>query len=546
MTPKNRNKMKTKNMYWVALTMATATLMTACNKNDEERPDVVTPSVTIPYTVTIEAADGRATLDPDNKTIRFAEGDGLYIYGTDIAGALLIQSGVGETTGATFSGELMYTGEGSPADDLVLNAMLLSAQQMLSDLSFEETGEINVKYPTTAYCASVNEAVQKYSSLKGTSTFGARSFLLAQQTAFLNFIITFDDGTPAGKTLSTTVSNGGEELCTADVTTTAEEDKVVARFVLPVAGGTTLSDAKVKIGKKDALAVSDATLTAKVYNVRRTQEVPADAVKGRFTVNAGGKQVFFSKGNLQATTSDKGTSWTWFFAGNQWGKIGNAVANTSINGNGTISTTGTRTVDLFGWSTSTTHLGINNSTDNNVYRGAYVEWGSAAEVTATIGSGWHLLTGGEWYYLFGVDSDPAKNRTTASGKHYCKAFVNDVPGVILLPDDWSTDYYSLSKPDVVNLSFTKGSGIDIISLADWNSAFVPHGAVFLPTTGHRDGTTVEAPDGRLYYWSATSGSSTSGSSANANQVYIAGNQVNPNTGAGRHFGNAVRLVRDAD
>ena len=253
-------------------------------------------------------------------------------------------------------------------------------------------------------------------------------------------------------------------------------------------------------------------------------------INGLFTVNGSGKTVYFSPGNLQATTSNQGASWTWAFAEHQWDRTGNLAANNTINGNGTV--------DLFGWSTSTTYLGINNSTNNTDYRGDFVEWGSHADVIAGIGNGWYTLSGAEWDYLI-------NQRTTTSGKHYCKAQVNGVPGVILLPDDWKTSYYTLSFYDEVKLDFN-ASNIDKISEGDWNNYLASHGAVFLPTTGQREGSTVSNENGRLYYWSSTSGANTSGASANANQMYIAGKSVSPNTGAGRHFGNAVRLVRDAN
>ncbi len=260
----------------------------------------------------------------------------------------------------------------------------------------------------------------------------------------------------------------------------------------------------------------------------------AEVVKGKFTVDKSGNKVFFSKGNLRATYIS--SVWSWSFAPNQWSIIGNNSANINITGNGTVSVGGAP-VDLFGWSTSTTHLGIHNSTNNNVYRGEeFADWGSASEVTAYIGTGWRSLNGGEWDYLL-------KDRTTTSGKHYCKAKVDGHFGVILLPDDWNTSYYNLQNCDVVNLAFSDGALVgNIISLEVWNASFVPHGAVFLPTTGQREGATVTNENGRLYYWSSTSGANTSGESANANQMYIAGNAVSPNTGAGRHFGNAVRLV----
>lgn len=542
--------MKTKNMFWAALSMTAALVMTACSSKDNdvtEIPQTPSTSKTIPYTVTVsgEEATTRATVDDNNKTLRFATGDKLYITGTDIQGVLDLKSGdESKTTGATFSGTLTYSGFGSPADDLSLTATLVSTQQTVgTQVSVDGVGAVTVSYPTAAYCISVNDAVQQYSKLTGTSTYSAKSFSLTQQTAFLNFVITFDDGTTtSGTTLSAVVSNNSSAICTADVTTTTENGNVVAKFVLPVASGTTLTSPTVTLGSKSPFNFDGKALAAKVYNVKRTYNHP-DAIIGKYTVNSSGKQVYFSKGNLQATGTTASTStsgWTWSFATNQWDKIGNATANTSISGNGKISANGT--VDLFGWSTSATYLGINNSTDNTKYLGEFSDWGSHSHVIAGVRGGWRTLSGDEWYYLF-------IKRSTTSTYHYCKAKVNGVFGVILLPDDWSNDYYSLEKCDVVSLSFDDGAIPDKnkISLADWNKYFIPHGVVFLPTTGHRykeKSTSVEAPDGRLYYWSSTKGPTESGTDANANQMYIAGNAVSPDTGAGRRFGSAVRLVRD--
>ena len=49
-----------------------------------------------------------------------------------------------------------------------------------------------------------------------------------------------------------------------------------------------------------------------------------------FTVDGGGTRVHFAPGNLQATTTDLGESWTWHFAEHQWDYIGNAAANNAI------------------------------------------------------------------------------------------------------------------------------------------------------------------------------------------------------------------------
>jgi len=277
--------MKTKNMIWAALSMTAALVMTACTNDDNmvETPAAPQDEVkTIPYTVTVNdgAATTRATVDSDNKTLRFATGDKLYITGTNVKGVLEITSGVGETTGATFSGDLNYTGD-APASDLTLTATLVSAQQTVgTEVSVDAAGAVTVNYPTTAYCDDVATAVQKYSNLTGTSNYGEKSFTLSQQTAFLNFVITFEDETATGTELSAVVKNGETILCTANRTTETVDTKVVAKFVLPVAKNTALSGATVKMGDKAALTINNATLTGKVYNVKKTQ-----AMAGPTTLN---------------------------------------------------------------------------------------------------------------------------------------------------------------------------------------------------------------------------------------------------------------------
>ena len=277
--------MKTKNIFWAALSMTAALVMTACSEDMmTETPQAPSTSKIIPYTVTVNGgATTRATVADDNKTLKFATGDKLYITGTNIKGVLGIQTGDGTTTGpgtasATFSGDLTYSGEGTPASDLSLTATLVSAQQADgSEVTINATtGAVTVNYPTTSYCGDVATAVQKYSNLTGTSTYSTKSFSLTQQTAFLNFVITFEDGTATSTTLSAKVNNNSADICTANVTTTTESEKVVAKFVLPVAKGTTLSSAKVTMGSKAAISFgASETLEGKVYNVTKTQAAAA-------------------------------------------------------------------------------------------------------------------------------------------------------------------------------------------------------------------------------------------------------------------------------
>ena len=271
--------MKKNSFLWAALSMTAALVMTACSNDDNANESPVQQSTvkTIPYSVTVnEGATTRATVESDNKTLKFADGDKLYISGTDIQGVLDIQTRMGNFS--TFSGDLAYSGSGTPAWDLSLTATLVSAQQTDgSEVTINATtGAVTVNYPTTSYCGDVATAVQKYSNLTGTSTYGLKSFELTQQTAFLNFVITFEDGTTTGTELSAVVSNNSAAICTANVTTTTESEKVVAKFVLPVAKGTTLSSANVKFGDKAAISFgASQTLDGKVYNVTKTQAAAA-------------------------------------------------------------------------------------------------------------------------------------------------------------------------------------------------------------------------------------------------------------------------------
>ena len=305
---KQKMTMKKNSILWAALSMTAALVMTACSSDDNEMTEApVAPSTskTIPYTVTVggDEATTRATVDGDNKTLKFASGDKLYITGTDIQGVLEIQDGIGSASNATFSGDLTYDGSGSPADDLSLTATLVSAQQTVgTQVSVNAAGAVTVNYPTTAYCSSINDAVQKYSNLTGTSTYGARAFTLTQQTAFLNFVITFEDGTTTGTELTAVVNNNSSDICSASVTTETVSENVVAKFVLPVAAGTTLSSAKVTMGSKAAISFgASQTLDGKVYNVKKTQAAAAPAAKAAAEATAEDKgKLIGTDGNIYA------------------------------------------------------------------------------------------------------------------------------------------------------------------------------------------------------------------------------------------------------
>ena len=262
------------------------------------------------------------------------------------------------------------------------------------------------------------------------------------------------------------------------------------------------------------------------------------AISGKFSVSST-KQVYFSQGNLQYQASTS----TWQFAAHQYDNIGadNRYISSSYSG----------WIDLFGWGTSgydhgaTCYQPWSSSTTNtdyypynsataNLYDGdGKADWGYNAISNGgnTENCGWRTLKKDEWLYLF-------NSRTTTSGIRYAKATVNGVTGIILLPDDWSTTYYSLSNTNVSNAAWTSNT----ITAADWTNNLEKHGAVFLPTSGNRDGANPPS-SGFVSCWSSEY---KAGDPNNAHVVYIPGDSVYPDALGQRSTGNPVRLVRDAN
>ena len=269
----NRN---VKSILRMAAALLIPLMLTGCEDIlgiwDKPTPAVEEPMSSTDVNVTVTCAIA-------GSDVTFAAGDKLYVTGTGIKGVIEIQSGAG-TANATFSGSLSYTDGGTPADDLELTATLVNAQQTVgAEVSVDAAGAVTVNYPTTAYCIDITEAKQKYSRLTGTTTYGAKSFSLSQQTSFLDFVITFADGTLTNTALSTVVSNSGSAICTGNVTSVTESTKVVAKFVLPLATGITLTSAKVQMDSKEPIAIADGTLTGNVVNVNGTIQFTLAALK---------------------------------------------------------------------------------------------------------------------------------------------------------------------------------------------------------------------------------------------------------------------------
>ena len=278
------------------------------------------------------------------------------------------------------------------------------------------------------------------------------------------------------------------------------------------------------------------TANGTTYGSQRsfTTVLPTGAIKGLFSVSAS-QQVFFSQGNLQYKASTN----TWRFAPNQYDCIGSDNNNISLTYSGYI--------DLFGWGTSGYNHGAvcyqpwsTSQTDSDYYAygsatyNLYDQTGKADWGYNAISNGgnqtnqWRTLTKAEWVYVFNT-------RSTASGIRYAKANVNNMNGMILLPDDWSACYYTLSSTNTSGASFNSNT----ITASQW-STLEQHGAVFLPAASFRFGASVSSMGSGGDYWSASYKDSDY-----AFGVYFNGSNLNPQQSEHRCLGVSVRLVRSA-
>jgi hypothetical protein len=234
-----------------------------------------------------------------------------------------------------------------------------------------------------------------------------------------------------------------------------------------------------------------------------------------FSVSAD-KQVTFSKGNLQYTQSTN----TWSFAENQWDMIGtdNVIDGALAD-----------KIDLFGWSTSATNFGVSASTSNSDYSGSFVDWGTN-QIGADAPNTWRTLTKDEWEYLLNTRPNASSLKGVAQ--------VNGVNGLIVLPDNWTCPAGITFKS-----GFHSEWGVDYyaayqtFTAAEW-SKLESAGAVFLPASGRRYGSSVGIVQYYGHYWSATEGSS-------GNAYYLDFNSDDAGMDDNnRGYGRAVRLAKD--
>ncbi len=278
------------------------------------------------------------------------------------------------------------------------------------------------------------------------------------------------------------------------------------------------------------------------------------ALNGEFSVSAT-KKVRFSQGNLQFNAAlgthqcADGTTkqGTWRFAENQYDTIGRA--------NTLISSSYEGWIDLFAYGTSGWNSGANmyepwsrsyyhdnfnvgGSSSNDltgVY--AYADWGvyNAISNGGDQPSLWRCLSKEEAEYLF--YSRPNANNL------FGYATVNNVKGLIILPDNWQASNNISFTP------FTKDFAANIFSLSEWELissqvVFLPCASVLVLTNNFGGDSPDEVADEGFYRLS-TAGDRTS-STYHIN-IRVENNDINlelVDSYYWRSDGMSVRLVQD--
>ena len=242
--------------------------------------------------------------------------------------------------------------------------------------------------------------------------------------------------------------------------------------------------------------------------------------------------VYFSPGNLQYQASTN----TWRFAKKQYDCIGDGNKNISPTYNGWI--------DLFGWATSGYDCGSENYAPfHNAEKYSYGPYEDLVEdfgncdwgVFNPISNGgnqageWRTPTTNEWEYVL-------NNRANAKQKKiYCA--INGKNGVILLPDN-------CQWPDGIGFTHDVYYSNTTYTLEEW-AEIENAGAIFLPTTGYRQGSRLNNPTITTsgYYWTSSYGNDND----NVKKASYMGFSMGFNAGCSTQLvfiGCSVRLVKD--
>ena len=494
-------------------TIISAILFVLCLSECRKELRKVTPEVVEAYAITLSVDGGGSKLgvDPGSGEVSFTNGDVIYVaYKGKYVGTLTHD-------GACFSGSLSVSPPSTPTDNLCF--YFLGNKTPHSTLVENSSTSISIDIidQTTPYPV-ISAAASEQLYTEGVTNYTAT---LANQCALVKFLVTTSQPSVAtcvsvtNNKLTVDLTKNTIDPLTHEITDAAFSfgrmgDGTIKlasgngerwAILLPQpamsagADGSAYSEDLEYIGTRAAIKEVKKNGYLKdgvIVNVDKGYD-PIIVSDNYFSVSAA-KKVRFSRGNLQYIGS--AATPYWWFAMNQFDVIGD-------NGQGSDNKNVNR--DLFGWGCTGNKDAIYNSNqecyfpydvamDNSKYGptgfyslsvGRNSDWGCLT-IANGVGYEWRTLSKDEWYYL--INSRPS-NR-------FLRAQVNSVNGLIVFPDDWSGTIYT----NIDNHSATFES--TLITKEDWINDLEPKGAVFLPTAGYRNGTTLAGVYGHGYYWAS--------------------------------------------
>ncbi|MBQ9474458.1 MAG: hypothetical protein IJU81_08640 [Bacteroidales bacterium] len=530
------------------MAIVTVALFAACNKDSAH--------VNMKFTATAESAKDSGKISLAGHTVRWSDDDTISIYDASLNHAIYyVSDGVGTSRCefAYHSGSRLGSG---PYKAVCPSSIHTNATQVtLPAVQRTVDGSLTT---LPMYAVSSNDGLMFY-NLCGVLRFRlSASASVALSTIAVTTTGTNIHGTATiagqGTALTLSALSGGDVAmlaCDEPQSLASPKDFYMYlpagtysafRVLLTAADGSVCSknatgNIVVERGKITTIALSSLSFDAHRFSVSRT------------------KTVVFAPGNLQYIGSAATPYWK--FADRHYDYFGTTTGQNSSR------TDVDR--DLFGWGTSgwnngnywympyntsdSTKTPYSNSVGNGYgpkngssyycnLTGSYAnaDWGvfNAIRNGGDASYHWRTPTHDEWSYLFKTRSASTLNGT--ANARFALATVNGIGGVIIFPDSY-VHPVGIALP--VNINNASASWLsNTYSDADW-TAMDNCGAVFLPASGYRKGTTV-----RLVGSDGNAWSSTYSSVVGAYNVYFGSDSLTTDNKGSRYMGRSVRLVRD--
>ena len=491
--------------------------MTQCKKKKDLASDIFEGGT---RTITLNVGDNsKVSVNPNTGVVKFTQGDIIYVaYEGKYVGTLTFNGDIftGDITTGQANGDkklaFYFMGNRTPDENLeegVTSTLSVNIYNQTRSYPVISAGLSNEYYSTGAnYSATLNN---KCALVKFTVTSNCNTDVPTIITGVNDRVkVTFASGSLGA--FENMQEKGAVRLAGGSGERWA--------ILLPSAEGSASSLAytgdlqyNCTYGPFPALASNDYLSDGFEVNLN-------NALSG-FTIDKNGTKVFFAPGNLQATTTNYGASWSYTFAENQYDvlgkdggineKITNPSGNTSKNG----------TIDLFCWvganaGSEMQTYGIVNDYTREDYGNTYKEnlksdWGNA--VGDVYGRSWYLPEFTKFTYMLGFmqrKSDFPTNATAGGTEiydHRSSSTVNGVAnarfaigqiqdtyhnttinGLFVFPDVYTQpaglpalQHINENPRDTLSLSYNDNN----ISIAEWIQ-MEALGCVFLPATGVRD------------------------------------------------------------